>query len=264
MFSLAHLFIKPLDFFASTMVQLSRSGHMLPLPANFDFLAYTTRPADIPELVGMQLLQKNMANVAVEKHNTQSLTLTWAYQAAATSTAGVGALDVGEPLRPLFEYSIDEKELLVSSKDLVNAVSPLPSSLRLYIASEQLKLARVEAAEKTKRNKEHVEKEAEKSKVNQDIRGTLLMSNPHPISSSMSSPISVPEIYLMLIKNQIYFPLHWWADKVLRGAMESPHTVPTTGIYASQTSKPVGAEKIRVVNVVKGVEQIGDDAMVVS
>ncbi|KAJ7914728.1 hypothetical protein B0H13DRAFT_2659143 [Mycena leptocephala] len=225
------------------MVQLSRSGLALPLPANFDFLAYTTRPADIPEFVGMQLLQKNMANITT----------------ATASAAGAGTLDVGEPLRALFEYSADEKELLISSKELVNAVSPLPSSLTLYIASEQLKLARVEAADKSKRDKERLDKDAEKAKANQDIRGTLLMSNPRPISSSMSSPIAVPEVYLMSIKNQIYFPLHWWVDKVLRGAMEYQHTVPTTGIYASQTSKPVGAEKIRVVDVAKGVEEIGGD-----
>lgn len=41
--------------------------------------------------------------------------------------------------------------------------------------------------------------------------------------------------------------------------MEYPHTAPTTGIYASQTSKPVGAENIRVVDVAKGVEEIGGD-----
>jgi hypothetical protein len=76
-----------------------------------------------------------MPNITVEKHNTQSLTLTWAYQTAAASAAGAGTLDVGESLRALFEYSADEKELLISSKELVNAISPLPSSLTLYIDS---------------------------------------------------------------------------------------------------------------------------------
>ncbi|KAJ6627808.1 hypothetical protein B0H10DRAFT_2209937 [Mycena sp. CBHHK59/15] len=203
-------------------------------------------PADIAPLHNMELQEKNVKNLHVEKNNNASIMLMHVYEAAHATAAGVGNLNVGSALEPFFSYTDEEKALMVSSKELVDVVGPLPIFLIQHIAMECLKITRAEADEKVT-----CDKEAEKLKANQSIMGMLLMSNPHAISSVLSGPANIPPIFSVSLRHQVYFPLHWWTDKVLGEAVEFPHTVPKESICAAQTSVLVTPECMHVVNVAK-------------
>ncbi|KAJ7491582.1 hypothetical protein B0H11DRAFT_1911844 [Mycena galericulata] len=95
------------------MSATSRAGVLLPLPASFDLVAYSTRPNDIPAPSGMELDDKNAENCVIETHNKASILLTRAYARAKETSAGVGALDVGLPLKAMWAYTDEEKASLL-------------------------------------------------------------------------------------------------------------------------------------------------------
>ncbi|KAF7357876.1 hypothetical protein MVEN_00833800 [Mycena venus] len=233
------------------MVQNSRCGLPLPLTASFDCVAYTTRPADIPALPNMTLPEKNKRNVAIEAGNTKSIDYTRAYEAARATTAGVGALDVGAPLLPYFEYSDDEKAMLVRSSRLVDAVGPLPTYMVEYIVTEQIRVDAEETTEKARVEKERADKEKEKLKANMPIIGTMRKNNPRSISSALSAPVTIPAVFLMTMGHQIMLPLHWFSNNILRKANSNPHSVPMEWITAQQTTALVKPPRVQVVDLTK-------------
>jgi hypothetical protein len=91
----------------------------------------------------MDLKEKNTRSCTIATTNPISIGHTRKYEAAVQAGTSLALLDVGLPLRPFFEYSDDEKELLVSSRELCEAVGPLPPSIIMYIATERLRIARV-------------------------------------------------------------------------------------------------------------------------
>ncbi|KAJ6544899.1 hypothetical protein B0H10DRAFT_1970023 [Mycena sp. CBHHK59/15] len=107
--------------------------------------------------------------------------------AAAASPTGVGNLNVGVALEPFLTYTGHEKALLIGSKEVVDATSPLPVFMVLWIAAD--------AADKAKREKDRAEKEAEKTKASCPIFGTQLMQNLHPILAVVSGPVPIPDIF---------------------------------------------------------------------
>ncbi|KAK7015778.1 hypothetical protein R3P38DRAFT_2786703 [Favolaschia claudopus] len=164
---------------------------------------------------------------------------------AAASTAGVGTLDVGAPLLSHFTYTDEEKSLLVASKDVVESTGPFPVYMTIFIATERMKAARADMDEKAKREAERAAREAEKAKA---ARPTLYSER-----SSWSTHASFP------LSRPIYFPLHWWSDKILRQAFDYPHSIPTTTITAVQTSSLIAPPSVMVVNVAKALKELGEE-----
>ncbi|KAK7007333.1 hypothetical protein R3P38DRAFT_3366088 [Favolaschia claudopus] len=241
------------------MPSTSRCGQPLPLPADFDYVAWTTRLDDVPPLPNMSLREQNQENIRIENDNASSVGFTRAYENASKTGAAPDGLDVGPPLRPFYAYSDQAKDLLVFSDQLRSSVSPLPNFLTEYIASEQLKKAESDAAEKAKKERERAEKEAEKAKANQSILGTKVMKNPHLISSALKSPVKIPNIFLMSLHHDVHFPLHWWSDQVIKDAYENAGSIPTHQIDAEQTASLVKPEKVLVVDVVKAAKILGEE-----
>ncbi|KAJ7097270.1 hypothetical protein B0H15DRAFT_35934 [Mycena belliarum] len=241
------------------MTRMSRCNLPLPLPSDFDCVAHATRLPDIAPSATWDLRMINKKNIIAEKFNETSITLTDAYEAARGTPRGVGDLDVGSPLQPLYAYSDVDKELMVSSNQYCDAVGPLPSSLVRYITEEHLKKDRADADEKAKREKERADKEAEKLKANSSIAGTLLMSNPHEISSVLSGPAVIPPLFAISLRNRVVLPLHYWTDEMLRLAAERPHEIPKELIRAEQTSTLVTPERVQVVDVLKAVKLYGGE-----
>ncbi|KAJ7740109.1 hypothetical protein B0H16DRAFT_1729141 [Mycena metata] len=232
---------------------MSAAGIPLPLPQNFDFVAYTTRPANIPPPPNCDLSEKNARNLRFENYNKTSIAATRAYERAASSTAGVGASDVGAPLRAFYEYSEEELALMVSSKELVDAVGPLPMSVTYFIAKERMATAKKEATEKAAREKDKADKERELAKSN-TLYGSLTYDNPCPISSNLRAAPIIPEIFLLSICHKVPLPLHWWMDSVLQKANDTPLSIPTITILTAPST-----EKRRVVDVTKASTTLGGD-----
>ncbi|KAK6995589.1 hypothetical protein R3P38DRAFT_2567184 [Favolaschia claudopus] len=233
------------------MTTTSLSGLPLPLPSTFDFAAYMTTPPEVPAPVGMNLAPKNARNLVIERTNETSLALTRAYQDAAASTAGVGTLDVGAPLLSHFTYTDEEKSLLVASKDVVESTGPLPVYMTIFIATERMKAARADMDEKAKR-------EAERC-PSYSIFGTQLMVNPRIVSAVATGETPIPDIFHVSLHHKIYFPLHWWSDKILRQAFDYPHSIPNTTITAVQTSSLIAPSSVMVVNVAKALKELGEE-----
>ncbi|KAJ7090845.1 hypothetical protein B0H15DRAFT_800091 [Mycena belliarum] len=221
----------------------SRSGIPLPLPPTFDCDTYATRPVDNPAPAGMELEDKNAANVVIEMDNKASIALTRAYAAALATTAGVGALDVGAPLKGLWTYTDDEKAALLHSPEYVAAVGPLPLALLKLIAQHR-------AAIGVQREKERAEKEAEKVKT-ANLLGSMVYTNAHDVTPLLRQSVVIPTIFLVSLRHKVYFPLHWWTDSLLRKAAESPHTICKEFSRAEQSASYSIGERVQVVDVTK-------------
>ncbi|KAJ6598787.1 hypothetical protein B0H10DRAFT_1959184 [Mycena sp. CBHHK59/15] len=177
----------------------------------------------------------------------------------AASPTGVGNLDVGAALEPFLTYTGHEKALLIGSKEVVDATSPLPVFMVLWIAGEHLKVVTADATDKAKCEKDRAEKEAEKTKASCPIFGTQLMQNLHPILAVVSGPVPIPDIFHVTLHHKIYFPLHWWGNKILRQATSFPRTIPVETITAVQTSVLVVLPTVCMVNMGKALKDLGDE-----
>ncbi|KAK7029297.1 hypothetical protein R3P38DRAFT_2768481 [Favolaschia claudopus] len=116
------------------MSTTSGCGQALPLPSDFDYVLWTTRPTGIPPLPNMTLKEQNQQNVRIESENASSIAFTRAYENTAKAGPVPAGLDVGKALQPFYVRS--SKKLLVFSEQLRNSVSPLPTFLMEYIAGE--------------------------------------------------------------------------------------------------------------------------------
>ncbi|KAJ7194599.1 hypothetical protein GGX14DRAFT_678821 [Mycena pura] len=241
------------------MPPTSRCGLALPLPANFDTAAHMLRPADIPAPPDMDLQDINAENVRREKANKASLSFTRAYAAAAASPAGITVEDVGAALEPFFEYSDGDKALLVGSKEAVDATGPLPVYMTLFVAGARIKSAESDAADKAKREQDRAARDAEKNKAAGPIFGTLLMQNPRLISSAVTATIQIPDLWHVSLLHKIYFPIHWWSDKILRQATDFPHSFPSATISGVQTSAFVTPPTVNVLNVARALKELGEE-----
>ncbi|KAJ6526118.1 hypothetical protein DFH09DRAFT_1095344 [Mycena vulgaris] len=248
--------------FASHLLRMpttSRCGLPLPLPDNFDLVAHMTHPGDVFPSFNMELLDKNAENICLEKSNRVSVAHTRAYIAAAASLAGIENRDVGATLEPFLAYTEEEKDLLVASKEVAEVTGPLPVFMTMWIAGERVKVAKVEAAEKVKRDKERSDKEAEKSKATCPIGGTQLMVNPRSISAASTGPVDIPDLWNISLHHKIYLPLHFWSDKILRRATNFPFSIPLETVTARQVSALITPPSIRVVNVKKATDMLGEE-----
>ncbi|KAJ7724626.1 hypothetical protein B0H16DRAFT_1785603 [Mycena metata] len=235
---------------STDMATTSRSGLPLPLPADFDAVKYATRPDNIPAPSDYDLSEINAENVKREKHNKTSIVHTRNYVHARASTAGVGIADVGLPLKPFLAYAEDDFALLVGSKEVVDLTGPLPGYMTMLVARHRLQTAEKDVKEKERREKERATKEAEKAAATRPIFGTMTMSNPRPIGSTISGPVTITAPWHTSLYHKIYFPLHWWSDEVMRRASATPHVFPCETITTALSS--TGAAVVaRVLNVTK-------------
>ncbi|KAJ7504521.1 hypothetical protein B0H11DRAFT_1905727 [Mycena galericulata] len=218
--------IVPIPPTLTTMSSTSRAGVPLPLPANFDFSAYMKRPADVDAPDDFDLADINLENVAREKHNKTSLNLTRLYVAAANSAAGVGAADVGAPLRPYYGYAAEDRELLIASDSTERASGPLPFFLTVEIERERTKRKNLTETARAQREAERAAKEVGP----RPALGTLVMVNPQPVSSTITGAPLIPELWLTSLQHKVYFPLNFWLDDNLTRANDYPHVFPTTSL----------------------------------
>ncbi|KAF8145224.1 hypothetical protein K438DRAFT_1782162 [Mycena galopus ATCC 62051] len=209
------------------MTQNSRAGLPMPLPDNFDCDAHMARPADIEPPAALSPADLNAWNRTVEANNATSIQQTLAFKTARATVAGIGALDVGAPLQPLYAYSDALKKMFLHSKEFVDATGPLPSSLVQWLAMERIKAAGDEIAEKTKRDQE-------KSKAVGPALGTPVMSKPVSFSSVVDDEVEIPKLFLDSLAQKIYPPLQWWRPSILRTANETPHSVPKMSLRIGQ------------------------------
>ncbi|KAJ6607493.1 hypothetical protein B0H10DRAFT_1956199 [Mycena sp. CBHHK59/15] len=235
------------------MATASRCGEPLPLRADFNY-DVPCRHCAPAEYVSERAKQTQYPH---GKRKQREYRFTCAYQQAALSSTIPAGLDVGPLLHSFFAYSQRNLKMLVFSKEFVDSVAPLPMYLVDHIVEERFAKAEADSAEKEKREKEHLTKEAEKAKANHSIIGTLTMKHPHTISPSLKSPIIIPKVYLMSVHHGLTLPLHWWSDDVLRDAAENPTAIPTNPIKAEQTSELVKPEKINAVHMVKAEKLLG-------
>jgi hypothetical protein len=174
------------------MPQQSHCGLSLPLDATYDFAAWMKRPADSPSLPMLSLKEKNRLNLATESRNDISIRITRQYQDAIAAGTSLANMDIGLRLEAYMEYSDQEKQLLVSSRDLCDAVGPLPPFMVEFVALWRFNIAKDEADEKAKREKERSDRELEKQRLvipsSVLLFWTTPMSSP-PLSTAPSSSL---------------------------------------------------------------------------
>ncbi|KAJ7765458.1 hypothetical protein DFH07DRAFT_955699 [Mycena maculata] len=222
----------------------SCSNLPLPLPVDFDCDAYATHLDDRLAPDGMEVEDKNTANVILEASNKASITLTCAYATAHASSAGVGSLDISAPLQGLQAYTEKEKAMLLYSPELVVATGPLLLSLTKLIAQHRTTTA-------MQREKEHTNKEAEKSKASQSLLGSMVFTHPHEIDPILKQLVVIPPIFLVSLGHKVNFPLYWWTDGILRKAAKSPHMIVKELSSTEQMATYSIADKVQVVDVTK-------------
>ncbi|KAK6996325.1 hypothetical protein R3P38DRAFT_3222498 [Favolaschia claudopus] len=219
------------------MTQYSRCGLPLPLSPTFDCDQHMNLPANVTAPDNMSLKEQNSLNVAAEKHNERSVTLTRAYQKTRGTPAGE-KLDVGAPLEALYEYKEDDIELLASSKELVDATGPLPTYLVFELAKRHKKNA----------DEEKRKKEQDRAKPDNSASGALVMRNPIHYSSVTADTFDIPTVFVETVKQQMWLPLHWWRDEILRKAQRDLGSAPWTSHTPKQTTPGVKAVKVDVLD----------------
>ncbi|KAJ6623274.1 hypothetical protein B0H10DRAFT_1944000 [Mycena sp. CBHHK59/15] len=229
----------------------SRCGLLLPLPVTFDLDAHTRCPDDIACPSSLNLQYKNIQNVCIEKANKISIGYTQTYAEAVAAGNGPGVLDAGVPLRPSLKLMLD-------SKEVVEAVCPLPLYMTVWLAEECKRRVDAAATLKNKCEQEHADHEAEKVKALHPIVGMLLIQNPHIISSTVTSPAPIPTVYHTLLAHKVYLPLHWWSDKVLHHVDQFPHTFPTDPLSVAQITL-LSSSANHIINVMKAMKDLGDE-----
>ncbi|KAJ7431966.1 hypothetical protein B0H11DRAFT_1941109 [Mycena galericulata] len=234
------------------MSATSRAGVLLPLPTSFDLVAYSTRPNDIPAPSGMELDDKNAENCVIETHNKASILLTRAYARAKETSAGVGALDVGLPLKAMWAYTDEEKASLLHCPEYVAATGPLPRSLVKFIAT-------CRAAAAVEKEKDRLEKEAEKARSNKPLLGSLVFTKPHTVTPILKQQVTIPGIYLVSVRLRVHIPLHWWTDKNIRLASSSPHTIAKEYARSEQTATFELSQRVQVMDVAKNAKIFGGE-----
>ncbi|KAJ7176702.1 hypothetical protein C8R46DRAFT_1245622 [Mycena filopes] len=243
------------------MAAISVAGVPLPLGDDFDFAAYMTRPADTSPPVSFDLEEINAENVAREKKNKASVKLTRAYSAAKAASTLAAGQDVGEPLLAFYEYTQEDRRLMVADRDVCAAVGPLPQFMILWIGTQRMNAQTARESDKDKREAERAALAAEKTKAVRPIFGTLTLQNPHAMSSYDATGIVIPSIYHLSLHHKIYFPFHWWADKYIKHATDNPHMIPTRSITAEQASALVAPQQVSVVDVAKLAETFGAEEL---
>ncbi|KAJ7845574.1 hypothetical protein B0H13DRAFT_1908292 [Mycena leptocephala] len=244
------------------MAARSRAGCDLPLGNDFDFDSYMARPADIPPPPSLELDDINAENCAREKKNKASRRLTRAH-IEAKNDGSLTNEDVGEPLLPFYQYKDEDLRLMVADRDVCVSVGPLPQYIILWIGTERMKTQASRESEKEKREVERAARKAERTKAVCPIFGTLTLPNPHSMSSFDATGTVIPAVYHVSLHHKVMFPLHWWADKYIKHAMDNPHTIPTRSITAEQTSALVAPQQVTVVDVAKLVAIFGSDDLAV-
>jgi hypothetical protein len=131
--------------------------------------------------------------------------------------------------------------------------------MTLFVANERLNTQQAKETDKAKLDADRVLREAEKNKALRPVFGTLVMPNPHTMSATLSTPVSIPDLWHVSLANKVYFPLHWWSDRIIRQATDFPHTIATTTIPAPQSPGSVQPPPITVVHVAKNMNTLHDE-----
>jgi hypothetical protein len=129
-----------------------------------------------------------------------------------------------------YAYTEDKKHLLVGSKEVVEATGPLPIFMTSWVAPQHLVVATEEATERRKHD-------TDRTKAPRSIRGTLQMGIPHAIAPTSKATITIPDIWWCSLFYKIYFPLHWWVDKVIQQYHDCLHLIPKCDITLENGTK---------------------------
>ncbi|KAJ6469721.1 hypothetical protein C8R47DRAFT_765616 [Mycena vitilis] len=230
------------------MVSTSRAGCPLPLPEDFDFAAHMRRPLNVVPPSDHELDDINAENCRRETSNKLSLSQTRAYAAAKNSPAGVGALDVGAPLQAYFAYSDHYRELLVTSEAIEKSSGPLPFFVLMEIEGERTKRKNLSESARAQRDQDRTVRDLPAHPA----LGTMVMTNPRPVSSTISGAPVIPDLWLTSLRNRVIFPLNFWSDTNLNAANDFPHNYPSMQLH--------NAPGVMVLNVAKAIALMGDES----
>jgi hypothetical protein len=115
-----------------------------------------------------------------------------------------------------------------------------------WVAAQRLVVATEEATERRKRD-------ADRAKAPRSIRGTLQMGTPHAVAPISKVTITIPDIWWRSLFYKIYFPLHWWTDKVIQQYHNHPHSILRCDITLENSTK------VQVIDFPRAEEMLGDE-----
>ncbi|KAJ7359316.1 hypothetical protein DFH08DRAFT_1037833 [Mycena albidolilacea] len=225
--------------------RMSICGLPLPLPSAFDYAAHHKCPADTPAPDDMELLEKNRRNVRTETHNANSISVTHDYKEAVTNTESTNTLNVGLKLKAYYAYTEEEKQLLVGSKEVVEATGPLPVFMTSWVAAQCL-VVTTEVMERRRCD-------TDRTKAPHSIRGTLQMGTLHTVAPTSEVTITILDIWWHSLFYKIYFPLYWWVNKVIQQYHDHLHLIPKCNITLENGTK------VQVINFLRAEEMLGDE-----
>ncbi|KAJ7435831.1 hypothetical protein B0H11DRAFT_1185219 [Mycena galericulata] len=241
------------------MTTLSNAGMAFPIPLDFDFQAWMTKPADNSPPADMDLKSRNEDNTLAETHNRESLRATRVFVAAPDKTG----LDVGLALMPYWLYSSADLDSMVKSTRACDAVSPIPTYLCLMVEAARVIRSELEDEEKRDREKERSEREKLRAEKEKDkattIIGNMVMSAPVVRTPAFSAPVIIPEIVLLTIFHRLHPPINWFTDDHLQFADQRGHQLAAKQIRPQALATSAPEKTITVLDITKMVALWGSD-----
>ncbi|KAJ6500199.1 hypothetical protein C8R47DRAFT_1257864 [Mycena vitilis] len=195
-------------------------GLPLPLTLEFNFATWRTAPPDLPIPADMPLQERNYYNNSVEATNKASIRLTRAYERVVVAGASPPVdIDIGPALAPLYAYTAEEMDKMISMPDFCVAVAPISPNLLEVIV--ETRVLRAQAAEK-KKELERVAKEN-----GGDLKGSMVMPRTTRIDHLTRPAVTIPPLFLAALKYKLHPSLFWFTDTRLRFAGENPGEIPS-------------------------------------
>lgn len=114
------------------------------------------------------------------------------------------------------------------------------------IAAQRLIVATEEVTERRRCD-------ADCTKAPCSIRGTLQMGTPHAVAPTSEATTTILDIWWRLLFYKIYFPLHWWTDKIIQQYHDCSHSIPKCDITLENGTK------VQVIDFPRAEEMLGDE-----
>ncbi|KAJ7700118.1 hypothetical protein B0H17DRAFT_1129096 [Mycena rosella] len=241
------------------MSTLSNAGMAFPIPPDFDFNAWMTKPADIVPSDALDLKARNEDNIVVEIHNRLSIRNTRYYMFALDKTD----MDVGLPLIGFWLYSERDLTSMTRSTRFCDSVGPLPTYLCQLVEGARDNLADAEAQERLTRERERSEREKLKSEKEKEraapVIGSMVMSNPVVRTAMLRMPVIIPDIYLNSIFHRLHPPINWFTDEHIQFAEQHGQGLHPKQIRPIATAANANPKEVTVFDTAKMIKLWGND-----
>ena len=107
--------------------QVGNAGIPIPIPDTFNFEAWMTVPPPIPHS-GIALHIRNRENRVAEAHNEESR-----FRTILCRRDRANHPDVGEPLKPYYDYAKDDLQQMARNEEFEKSVGPVPIFVRKHL-----------------------------------------------------------------------------------------------------------------------------------